>query len=290
MNSSPTVVVHEKATVRQQPSELMMVAEITASGQTLELALKLLQRKREAVSEWMERLGARDVRFGTPRFPDQVTPSATQMVERMQRRVRQQLGQRPSPESSQDSGRNVVVCFAATWSIAGMSSDEVLILADRIRLEASEPEHEPDASRTSAQHRWSDDSAHDIGEMLTELCQPIEGSEPHFLFLSQIDEECYKSALAEAFKNAAKEAQLLAFAAGGVLGELASVHSTMHQGTTHEHVNQIHRLQHAPILAEVPLQTSRFQQVSESPKPAEFSFSVSATFQLKPVRDEPVAG
>lgn len=280
MYGPPTLTVHEQATVRSQPSELMMVAEVTAAGQTLQLALELLQRKRKAVADWMARLGAREVRFGTPRFPDQVVPAATQMAERIQRRVRQQLSPHRSAEPPQESGRNVVVCFAATWSIAGMSADEVLILADRVRLEASEAENRQDAKSSAAEGRWSEQSIPDFGAMMAAMSRPSEGNEPHFLFLSQISEDCYRSTLSEAFRRAEREAQLLARAAGKELGEVTSIHSVRRDDTSVDQMNQMHRLQHAPALFEFPLHTARLQQVSESPKAADFTFTVGVTYAL----------
>jgi hypothetical protein len=281
MDSPPTLTVHEKATIQQQPSELMMVAEVTASGQTLELALKLLQKKRDAVSAWMDRLGAKEVRFGAARFPDQVVPDATRMIERVQQRVRRQMSMSLPAEPATEPGRNVGVCFAATWSIEGMTSDEVLILADRIQLEATDADDKADADPQAAEERWTEDPIGNIQSVLTDLWQPIEGNEPYFLFMSQLTEEHYLATLTEAFRKAEQEARLLARAVGKELGELSSVHSATQDWNAQDHVRQYQRVQHTPILAEVPVQTGRFQQVSESPKAAEFTVSIHVTYTLK---------
>ena len=285
MGDAPNLSVSATATVRQRPSALMMVAEIRATQQTLELALQLLEKKREAVGAWMKRLGATDVTYGEPRLPDQVEPTAEQAVARMQRQVERRLGRGVASAPEHDPRKTVMLCFSAHWDIAGLSSRDVLILADRVRFETEEETPQEEHQEDPTPSRWMMDPGEALAALAGKLWEPAEGNEPHFLFLSCLSEDSYSEALREAFRRAQHEAELQAVACGMTLGRRTHFHVSLNDRNALRGMSDYHRHAKVPMLSEAQIDKETWQQVSESPRAAEFSVSLNATYELLPTDD-----
>jgi hypothetical protein len=257
---------------------LVLLGKIQASAPTLELALQNLNQKRDAVSRWLKALAADDLEFGEPRFPDQVEPDPMRMAQQMaQRRMRHR-----NPESLQDDGgkRSILVSYSAQWPIADKSSDEMLVLVDRIQFEAADlQDGEEELQEQPA--AWEVDPVKEMQSLMSEMAPKPDGDEIHFLFLSCLTEAQREKALAEAFRDGHAKGAMTARAAGKELGDLQTAHWSPAESDALHGVHEMHRRTYFPLVAETPFRRRPDQVVHESPCAAEFVVSVHLTFRLK---------
>ncbi len=276
--SRPTVSAEGTAIIRQRPSCLVMVGSIEASETTLELTLKSLSQKRVAVSRWLESLEATDIKFGEPRFPNQVDPDPVRMV---QQRTRQRIRRSSRNEEEEQENKRVVVSYSAVWPIAEKSSDEVLIFVDRLQFESeglTGSKQEPEEVATPS---WSDDPMEEIQSMMAGFPPDSIEKETHFLFLSRVNDAQLEEAMAEAFADAKLKATRIARAAEAELGELQNAHSLRSETESMYSWHQIQRRSTMPLLTEAPFCVRKDEFVTESPRTVEFVLTVHVTYALK---------
>lgn len=284
-STKPTVTATGNATVSQRPSKLLLMGIIEATDATLQLAIQALDSNRKSLSSWLASLGASKVEFGEIRFSDQVEPDPLSAVRRMMRRqLKLATGERSAEEEEK---RLVVVSYAASWLIAGLSTEETLVLVDRIQFETRNLQNENAEGETEQQTNWSENPTRGLGAkmsagaMMSAMSNEPEPSKSVILFSSSLDEERRQQATNEAFEDAVIRATRMAKAANGELGELRSINSYSNEHDQNSQVNQYQRLQSNPVLQEVPFRLKKGEVLLENPRTVDFNFTLNATFLLK---------
>lgn len=270
-----TISVQGNSRVCRRPSSLILLGRILKSAPTLELALKSLNQKREAVSRWLEGLDANDIEFGEPRFPDQVEPNPMRIAQKM---TQQRLGQLAQENTGK---RSVLTSYMAQWPITDKSSGEMLVLVDRIQFEAAdlqESEGEVQRRRPSDRPSWETDPMQELESRMSVITTPSDGDEIHFLFLSSLPDAQHEEALVDAFRDGRAKGSMTARAAGMELDQLQCARWSTSGASE---VHGLQRQMYLPLLAETPLKTGPNQLLQESPRTAEFDVSVHLTFTLK---------
>ena len=274
MTTEATVSARGMARIRMKPDSLLMMGKLKATGTTLELALIELRKQFDATSKWLERLNATEVEFGTPRFPDQVEPTALSVIQ--QKRTR-----RTSAVAT--SSKEVIAVYTAVFSVGEMSSDEVLILADRLRFESATAEESQ--AETQVNPVLSPvDVQRQVEEIMAQMSVGANDNDNsvRFMFRSRLSPEIEKKVTKEAFDSAHTQAMMLAETAGRKLGPLKGIsqygNSILEANIS---TSQIHRQTMMPELSETSYGMRQFEfSLSESPRPFEFSVNVHVTYNL----------
>lgn len=271
-NNSATVSVEGRAVIRVKPSDFILIGSVTGEGSTLQNALDELEEKRAQVEPWLLGIGNATIEFGAARLPEQTDPSIYQSP--MTRGMPNLHG--PEPEVRT---RKVFQAYLAVWSIENMSSNEILIFSDRMRFETQDKNIEEDPQ----------DSATDLNEFdpqmlhkqLLSRMEPNreENREAHFLFRARLPKKEFETGVAIACEDAMANAKLLAAGVGRKVGNLRSVsgHSI---GRIDQIQNDMHRSNQHPMLNEVDLTADEWVSLSENPKPARFTISFHASYEL----------
>lgn len=281
--TKPTVTATGNATVSQRPSKLLLMGIIEATGATLQLAIQAIDQKRKSLSNWLDSLGPAEVDFGETRFSDQVEPDPASAARRlMSRQLKQATGERTKEEEDK---RLVVVSYAASWLLVGLSNEETLVLVDRIQFETQNL-HNENAESDTQKTDWSADRTRDLGDMsagpmISAITDEPEPPKSVILFSSSLGEEQRQQAIDEAFEDAVIRANCMAKAAHGELGELQSISSHSAEYDHRSEITSYHRLQSNPVLKEVPFRSKKGEVLSENPRFVDFNFTLNATFLLK---------
>ena len=273
-NEQPTISAQGRAMIRQRPSYLLMSGMLQASEATLELALENLHKRSDATLKWLKRLEAQGIEFSEPRFPEQVDPDP--MSSMMTRRITNRKGYEP-PESEDDGKKKINVVYTARWPIDKMSSDQVLIFADRLKFEASEladPESAPEEEPV-----WTPDDD-PLQTMMSQMMEPAADASTRFFFISQLSKEQYQVGLSDALADAQETAETIAKAAGRKIIRIQSIQCSPDTAGQLHMMNRIRRQFEASNLAETSYGQGENEIVSESPKAAVFSVTLTAIYLI----------
>jgi hypothetical protein len=272
VNSTGTV------TVRQRPTILLMKVRLRANEPTLELGLAKLKVQTNAASQWLARLGAGSVTIGEPHFDEHVEQDpVTKMRTVTASNVGKQLG--GAGPDSDEHGVNVVV--TALWQVASKSAEEILVLLDRLRFEASDDDNAPEAADESP--TWTSPEEQFRGIMSQMFQPPSVDRRPKFLFIARLEAERLEASLEEAFSRACANSEQLARAAGLRLGRLSPVnygHARVAEGRPDK---MMERQRCAALLAGTTYDLGDYDVVSDDPRPAEFTVSVNVHHMLEDV-------
>ena len=268
-----TVTSNGVATVLQRPALLLMKLRVLASEGTLELGLGKLKEQCEATTRWLTRLGAARVTTGEPHFADQADLDP---VSKMRAITGRASRKRPAADVPGGTNRGVRAVLTAVWEVASMTTEEVLVLVDRLRFEAAGDGTASDAPEEPPS--WTPPEEQ-IREMMAQLHQPpADDPAPVFLFVSRPGAAQLESATAEAFSRAREGAEQLARAAGMRLGKLSAVHGG---GATLDAARLMDRQRCAALLAGCTYYPRDDEIVSDDPRSVEFKVSVLASYHLE---------
>ncbi|MEL7498958.1 MAG: SIMPL domain-containing protein [Planctomycetota bacterium] len=269
----PTINAQGNAQIRQRPSYLLMTGTLHSVDTTLELALRVLRKKCDAATQWLKRLDAIDIEFGEPRFPDQVENDPMQAV-------RKRFG-KLSPATSGSNQKKIMISFTALWPIEAMSSDDVLIFADRLRFEV---EDLSDSEETKPEvPDWSSEmEMEQIQSLMSGMLEMrANDSSTQFLFVSRLSDEKRDEGIRTALDDARSRATVLAQAAGGTLGNLRMINC--YQTDLTNPAVSYQRMQRnvlTPTLADTSYGAKENEIISESPRAVDFKITVSVMFEL----------
>jgi hypothetical protein len=277
-SDSATISVHGLTQVSVRPSQLLLLGRVQASGTTLELALQQLSQKRSAVERWLRTLSADVVEIDEPRFPEQVEPSPMQLASRSAARYAAKI---PSGGRSAGHGeRNVVVFYWAKWSISQLTSEEILVLVDRIQFEASEMQKPEQEVQMPSLEDWEANPMGELEAVVSQLSPSADDDPTHILFLSTLDDESHDRAVQAAIADGEQRAKRLAAAAGRALGPLQSIFGVTVEKDDLGGASEIHRRAFTPLVNEVPDLVGAHQMLRESQRKAGFRVTVRLTYRL----------
>ena len=279
----PVVSVSGTAVVRRRPSLLMMLRSVEATAPTLELALSRLRLKSEAAVQLLQRLDAQNIEFGEPRFPEQQESGPLSMARRRVAAVKAAAGARGAKNKTNGPGnshKQVQATVSAVWPIEDMTSEEVLILVDRLQFETADQSEEADQPELPESDGWESGLAQQAREMFSGLVDVPEQGGSQFLFVSRLPEDLRKEAVANAVADGRKKAELIAEAAGRQIGDIETIYTN---GIV-PHEMQIKRYSQStnmPLLAETSFGSVKDEIILESPRAADFNISLTLSFHLK---------
>ncbi len=266
------------AQVQQRPSYVVLLGKIHTSAPTLELAIQKLDKKQAAFIRWLRELSAEELKFGEPRLPEHTPPDSVQLARQMYRKTLCSDSD-PSQESYQQK-RTAVVNFSARWPIEGMSSRELLIFLDRIEYEAAELQEAKDERKPRLP--WEVDPVNCVQSAAAQLLEPAEErDEISFLYLASLSEAQREKALSEAICDARSKAAMLARSTGDELGDLHISYLSTSKDDAGIFLEEVYRNNRLPVLRETPFQVEPHELVQETPRIAQFNFSVHMRFGLK---------
>lgn len=272
-NSEATVSVAGNAVVRVKPSDFILIGSVTGEGTTLQNALDELEKKRAQVEPWLLEIGNTKIEFGAARLPEQaeVDVFKTAAVRGMSHL---HTATEPAPKT-----RKVLQAYSAVWPIEEMTSNQILIFADRLRFETQDKPVEEIPPEPVIHSEEFDPEV--FQKQLLARLEPNqdENREAHFLFRSRLPKDEFELGVKRAFENAKQNAELIASGAGRTLGELQSISGHSICGYDHLH-KDMQRSSLLPMLNEVDLTAGERVLLSENPKPAKFDISLHATYKL----------
>src|SRR5262245_14618259 len=262
-------------TVRQRPALLLMKTPVLADESTLELGLTKLKAQCEATSRWLNRLGAVRVEVGEPHFADQ--GDRDPMV-KMQNLARRAARRRPAQASTRQRA-GVRAVLTATWEIASMSAEEIIILLDRLRFEVAGDSNSTEAPDEPSQWAAPEEQLRDLMAQFQQ--PPVDDTAPVFLFVARLEAEQLEKAMAEAFSRARESAERLARAAGLRLGPLATVFANPHAPDPARSYKLIEQQRCMSLLDGCSYELRDNECVSDDPRTTGFIVSVNVSYYLE---------
>ncbi len=256
-----------------------MIIRMKASEATLELGLAKLKRQREAAPQWLKRLGAESVEFGEPHFADQADMDPMMKMRAETVKTQRKLQGKPTTD---ERNRDVVMVLTARWNIALMSAEEALVLLDRLRFEANEDVAPPEP--VEEPKTW-DSPQEQIQHMMAQMQRmhemPQDDPAPIFLFISRLDDNQVKAAMAVAFSNARANAESVAGTAGMRIVALASIFN--HAGHLVSDAKADKMLDRRGLLSKLAgsaYDLTENEIVSEDARTVEFAVKLQVTFYV----------
>lgn len=266
-----TVTVNAASTLRVKPTLLLLLVPVRAEDATLEHGLARLKQICTETARRLTRLGATRVEIGDP-YGDEHA-EADPMVKMQAAAMRRHRKAEPAP--AKRAGANAMV--TGQWDISRSSAEELLLLVDRLRFEASvEIEEEPAAAEDLP---WEDPQQQIRAMIEQATAEPKADPSPKFLYFARLSQESWGEAAAQLFEACRIKAERLAKAAGKRLGDMTALH-TGHTGDAR--VDRHMDLQRSrALLARSFYQLEEGEFVSEEPQPAEVSVSLHVTYSLE---------
>lgn len=216
--SQPRVSTSAEVNINLRTSRLLMFLRLRVERATRELGLIELRAKFEECARRLTSLGAIEVGGGDPEDDQQAEFNPMAMA---RSRYRPRPGR--SPNTSLPERPAVNMLLTAVWDVESASSEQFLLLRDRVQYEMSiEPSERPASNRTAPDF----DPADHLRSALAQIENPPPDLSPHFLYLGKPTEEQILAAVTEARGKALAEAERLAQVAGGRLGALSYITSS----------------------------------------------------------------
>jgi hypothetical protein len=268
-----TVNTNATASVRLRPALLLMLVRVRAAEATLELGLAEVKQRCADAARRLTRLGAARVEAGEPHEDDRADPDP---MARMRAAATPRLprpADAPLPER-----RGVNITLTATWDIAALSAEEVLVLVDRLRFDAAADADPTDPPPDPPP--WSGPEEQ-LRSIVTQMAEPPPADRsPKFLYVARPSDEQLARATAEAYRVARRRAERLAHSAGRRLGELTSL-SSLADGADGRADRLVERQRCAALLAASSYDLREGEVVSEDPRAAGVTIFVHATHYLE---------
>lgn len=283
---SATVSASGAMVVRRQPTQLLLTVDLLGRGKTLKEALGNVDKRKDAADLLLKTLGAEmeSIEYGDPTTSNSASASREQLQELIRERIANSGGETPEglkiPESV-----TVTLPLTARWPLMGKDAASLLeeVAGLRKKIEEADIAGMKDDQGLSLEEQELLEESSSYGY------DPYTGEErtppgtPSFSFAAKITPEARRAALREAFQAAQAEAAELAAAAGMELSGLSKLDSDASGGSSYAEEYYGYggyRRQTAMSAGEDRLssQTDELGQVT-------FSFSVTATFWLKPAAE-----
>jgi hypothetical protein len=268
-----TVSTNATATVRLRPALLLMLVRVRAAEATLELGLADLKQRCADTVRRLTRLGATRVETGEPHEDYLADPDPMARMRAAATPRRRRPADAPLPER-----RGVNVTLTASWEIAGLSAEAVLVLVDQLRFDAAADADPPEPPAELPPWAGPEEQLRTIMAQVTE--PPPDDRSPKFLYVARPNDEQLARATAEAYAVARRTAERLAHAAGRRLGELASLNSWA-VGADGRADQVMERQRCAALLAASAYDPREGEVVSEDPRAVGVTVSVHATHHLE---------
>lgn len=263
-------------TLRQRPTRLVMRLVLHAAEATLELGLANLRKRCAAASQWLKRLDADAVEMGEPHFAGQ---AESEPAKQMRAATAMALTRRTGKAATAERRREVNVVATATWPIADKSSEETLVLMDRLQFELA---HDAGTSDVAEEPPEWFEPEEQMQAMLARMTEPPPVDRaPQFLFIATVSEKQLAQAYAEAFAMARQQAEQLTQAMNMRAYRLASIHPTFGalDPLRTDRIMARHRC--AALLAGCTLDLTDHDIVSDSPLPAEVVVKVDLHLEVE---------
>lgn len=268
-----TVSTHATVSVRLRPELLLMLVRVRAAEATLELGLANVKQRCADSIRRLTRLGAVRVEAGEPHEDDraELDPMA-----RMRANARPRL-RRPG-DTALPQRRGVNVTLTATWDIAGRSAEEVLVLIDRLRFDASVDADPPTPPAEEPAWEGPEKQLQAVMAQMTE--EPPDDLTPKFLYVARPNDEQLARATENAYRVARQQAERLAQAIGRRLGELSSL-STSAYGGDGRTDRLMEQQRCAALLGASSYELQEGEVISEDLRTVEARISVHASHYLE---------
>jgi Protein of unknown function (DUF541) len=267
-----TVSTSATATVRLRPALLLMLVRVRAAAATLELGLADVKQRCADAARRLTRLGAARVEAGEPHEDDRADPDPLA-------RLRAAATPRPRAADARLPERpGVNITLTATWDIAALSAEAVLVLVDRLRFDAAADADPPDPPAEPPPWPGPEEQLRSLLAQVTE--PPPPDRSPKFLYVARPGDEQLARAMAEAYGVARRMAERLAHAAGRRLGELSSLNSSAYGGDSRAD-RLMERQRCAALLGASSYDLREGEVVSEDSRAVEVTVSVHATHHLE---------
>ena len=273
------------AVIRKRPSYLLIVGSVAGNGNTLELALQNLDAKQAIVESWLKRLDACGIEFGESRLPEQREADPMSLARRRVKAAAQKTnkllkGILAEPPAQDVRKADVFKTFLASWPLAGLSSREVLILSDRIRVEAGEAGDDEHEAEADSQRSYPETGFESVAAAVESLgYEENENRDTCFLFRTLLDLSDKERLTRQALADAKENAELIARLSGFSLGGLHSVREYTSISFRSEQAHDLLRGSAFPILKEVDLE-KQYSAHLENPRAVEFTLSLSVSYEI----------
>jgi uncharacterized protein YggE len=212
-------------TLERPASRMRMTIELSEKGPTVKEALAKLSERREAAKLLLQTLDAakQSIKFAKPGLAAEDDSQRRQMEAMLQERISR--GGRV-PKGLQMAKSVTVNCtLTAEWPLPEMNEEDLLVrtkeLQDKITAADLAGLKEP-KERTPEEAELEEELAAMSSDRYYDDSEAKPG-EPAFVYLASISETELDKAMEEAFGKAKLKADRLARAAGGKLGELATL-------------------------------------------------------------------
>lgn len=223
-----TVSAVGMATVKQRPTTLRMMIQLSEKAESLQDALSQLKDRREAALLQLEALGfPKDkIVIDEPTTEAPNSPQRRQM-EQMMRMMRAQG--RSVPKALEQPKLTTISCMlTAEQPLETTDQEELLVFVHDLteKVTAADLAGVKEAKKLSAE---AQELAEEMEQMMSDNGYGSEESnpgEPRFFFVARLSDEEQNRATTEAFARAKASAERLAAAAGAQLGDLATLNSS----------------------------------------------------------------
>lgn len=262
-------------TVRQRPTQLLMMMQLKAAESTIERGLAELKKMSDETSQLLRRLGANQIIAVDPIFAEQVTKDPIQQV---QARTALAVRGRLKSKTADEGKRELVAVVAAIWEIGSMSPEAIMALQDRLRFETAE---DGDPSEPKEELPAWASPEEQVQAMMERLhVPPPDTSKPEFVFLGRLSDEQWAKATNEAFARCRQKAERLAAAAGMRLGRLSSMSYHLVQSALRSD-KMMRRQGFMAILDNCAYDLAEDEMPASDPRPMDFNVAVNASFHLE---------
>jgi uncharacterized protein YggE len=288
----PTGTVTGQGTfeLKRQPEYLRVQVDVLAKGKDVKEALAKLREQRQAAQKQLEALGfdPKSIDFGEPKITTEKSDRGRHM-EMMMRRMRNQ-GKKTTQKPKEAPPIFVSSALKAELRLAAADPEELLIAAHTLeqRMKAADLGGAKDLKQVSPQdEELAQEQAEEFMDF-NEADGPKRG-EPIFLYISKVSEEEQAKALAQAFKNAKRQASQLAQAAGVALGSLHHLEDHSSASAPEElgvldNPYSYRLVQQAWQLTRTASEDARTgEAIGLQPGKVSYRIAVSASFELKAV-------
>lgn len=277
------------ATVKERPTVLRMIIQLSEKAESLQDALNQLKDRREAALLQLESLGFEKDKIvidePTPESPN--SPQRRQM-EQMMRMMRSQG--RSVPKALEQPKLVTITCLVtAERPLEATAHDDILVFANDLadKVTAADLAGTKEAKKLSPE---AEELAEEMEGMMSDSSygeEEVNPGEPRFFYVARLSQESRDKAMAEAFARAKANAERLATAAGVELGGLASLSgSAMHsENQTGDYYGgssyQMRMMMAAQQMRSDGGDEEGTEAVVQTPGTATFRVMVQANFHLK---------
>lgn len=284
MSSGRGIRTTGQAELEKQPTVIRMHIDITASGDSLEKALKNLDRKVNKAKKKIAKLkSVKDsIKVGIP----QVSASNNQQQNQVEMMIRRQLansGRKPPKGLKMLKVVTVKTTFKADWPLDAQTPSEQLLMVDELKteIEKSDISGQKDKKKLSAEEEELLAETKAMRHDYYNSNDDIKPGTPVFLYIAKASEKETKKLMLEAFQKANQNARELTNAVNVPLGKLVSLSGGIQKGGSN--TNNEYNYEMRQYMERLGVQESlgKNEAISTNCGPVKFQAHVVTVFEMQ---------